>query len=101
VNQLSRQDAHQITQGFPMKGIDTQMVTRTFLGKPVALRVKYIYHKAIEAIESPAEDARVEITSIATIHFVPDWIAHKQYKELAVSDEELESIEEELLNSLL
>jgi len=98
---LSRLDALQITQGLTMSGIDTQMVKRQFLGKDVELRVKYIYHKAIGATESPAEDARAEIISISTIHFVPDWIAHKQYKELAVSDEELESIEEEILDSLL
>ncbi len=96
-------DAFQITQGLrPMSAIeDTTTVTRQFLGQGVTLRIKYYFHKALPATESPAEDAKVEITSIATAHFVPSWIAHKQYQELAVSDEELESIEDEVLEELL
>lgn len=78
--------------------VETTEVTREFLGKPINLRVKYIFHEGFtENKTDPAEPASVEITSIATKDFSPRWTAAKQWIEVKASKAEEEDIADEIL----
>ena len=83
--------------------IDTaDEIKRKFLGVPVKLRVKYVYHKEIKGTRLyPAEPAFVEIISITTQAFSPSWTANKEWIVVPASRAEQEEIADEILEGLL
>ena len=82
--------------------IEATYIDRDFLGKPVELRVKYVFHKEIKGTRlDPAEPAFVEIISITTQAFSPSWTANKEWIVVPASGVEQEEIADEILEGLL